>query len=58
MGNELPVWLVSRRGSGGAVRSRKTTGDRPAAVTGADWQMLQARLIRRCGTGEQAQVGQ
>lgn len=45
--------LISGQGTGG-VKPKKTRG-KPA---GADWQMLEGRLIRRCGVSEAVRSGE
>lgn len=48
---ELLVWLISGHNAGS--EKWENTGGWLAAVTDADWQMMQAQLIRRRGAGEE-----
>lgn len=46
------------RGLNAGGEKRGDAGGRPAAVTGADWQMVEARLVRRPGAGEAERSGE
>lgn len=53
---ETELLLIIGGNAGG--EKRESTAGRLATVTGADWQMLQARLVRGRGAGEAGRSGE